>query len=186
MSESQESFDSWLVRIVKDAEKWECDEQHGISPWAQSPWRWLTRVPPIPKSRFAARILAELLTRAGVEVSVGSTNERLLLLGQHQDPVIVKFSMATLPDDPFRFQQIRGRLYGAPIACFGVTPRNAYLWLVPTGIARAIGKNQHGSSVEKWLVFHPTVAPAELSAYGGTVGEGVQQFINTWGTDRAA
>src|SRR5688500_17767922 len=161
--------DDYEKALASISTRLEAEEEHeGVSEWRYSPYRWLVKRPPIPKSNRAAAMLAALLMRAGMLAEVGShSKRRLLSVGKYGDLVVLKFCMTQAPDYTIRFQQIRDEPPGRLVACFAITPERCYLWLVPCSKLREIGKDQHGSSAEKWLVFKASDPPAELARYGG-------------------
>lgn len=137
------------------------------NPWIDSPFEWLRSIPSSRRKGKAGELLAEAwLEGLGyrVERPRGVGHDRVVA-GRR---VEIKFSTLWEAGN-YVFQQLRDQDYEF-VFLLGISPRGAYVWIVPKAVAWAHSTPQHGGaqgSDTRWISLDPTNPPRWLHEYGG-------------------
>ena len=151
-------------------------ELKGTSPWRHSPFRWLQRLPPVPKHGQVKQLLVQSirdLTGLPVDGVTDGNGASCLQLGTLLMSLKVSFLWE---DGGYKFQQIRRGPF-SHLVLFGLSPEDAHLWVIPTTEPCIFQSPQHvsrqGDVANYELTVGDSAPPSWLAPYGGTLADGL-------------
>lgn len=148
-----------------------------LAMWRGSRFEWLLDLPPATKGSIGRRFLSAIAVAAGITVSAerGGSPPTLGIRGRS---VAVKFSTLWTDGSGYKFQQIRQDPY-EQLACLGISPTQAHLWVIPRDVVWSHTDPQHAGRAghdTHWLPVDPAAPAAWLGPYGGDLSAGLMRL----------
>jgi hypothetical protein len=144
--------------------------------WRDSPFRWMQRLPNLPKHASAKALLVAVLAHEGIDARPETKNgASYLVCDSRRLSLKVSFLWS---QGNYLFQQIRISSAFSHVVLFGISPRRAHLWIVPTTERALFQSRQHisgdGLAANYLLRIDPDAPPTWLDCFGGTLSDGVR------------
>ena len=148
-------------------------KEGAADPWAGSPFAWVRTLPSRQKGKIGEQLVAGWCAAKGLDVTASGDSEADRVIGGRR--MEIKFS-TLWESGSYTFQQVRDQNY-EHLFCLGVSPFDAYCWLISKDILRqhVIGHTpQHRGRAGTdtfWFSVDPTQPADWLSACGGSLSK---------------
>ena len=180
---TQQITDADFQLLSASAKKFEADSDYDIDRWAGSPFFSLLGLPIRTKGAYYERIVSDWCTAKGLTVETAQGTDADRVIGGKRTEIKVAMLSKT---GTYVFNQIRDQNYEI-LLCMGLSPHNAYLWVIPKHKAmlfweRGHIKNQHAGGTDTgMLTVGPNDVPIWLQRYGGTLSAGFARLQSLTG-----
>jgi hypothetical protein len=156
--------------------------------WEGSPFAWIRPQPSRKKGAIGETLVAGWLATRDFNVarSPDSDADRTI----EDKRAEIKFS-TLWANGGCKFQQLRDQDYEIVI-CLGVSPFDAHCWVIPRADVLRLWRDervispQHGGSAGSdtaWIAVQVASPPSWLSAYGGSLADGIRVLSRLTGFD---
>ena len=142
------------------------------SPWENSPFEWILKLPARKKGKLARQLVASWLATKGISCELAGNSSETLII--HNLRCAIKFSTIWATGF-YKFQQIRSEGYDYVI-CLGISPFDAHCWIFDRSYAIENAKKQHGT--EYWMTIDPNQPKDWVKGYGGPLDQAYRRLKN--------
>lgn len=146
-------------------------------PWSSSPFGWIRHLPPATKGSIGVQLVAGWCAAKGFDVvNAGDSEADKVIAGLR---VEVKFSLRW-ENGTYLFQQIRDQRFDYGI-CLGVSPLEAYVWVIPKSVLLQRATPQHtgrGGRDTFWIRVNSHDPQPWLAEFGGPLSKAFEVLKN--------